>query len=380
MTANAFVIIVRRSKIVSNRLHISEQRNSSGLRNLSTAEAFSRVFFNAPIHYLRRLRILNASGEKLMSNIPAVSVIIPAYNLAPYIAETLDSLFAQTYRDFEAILVNDGSTDDTEERIAPYRDRLAYIRQENKGVMAARNAGLKAAHGRYIALLDGDDVLLPRFLEVLVGMLEADQTLSVAYPNARYFGWPKHDGKLHQDVFPVAEPVTFDRVLRRECYIFGLLVFRREVIEAVGGYDERLEGQGAEDFELWLRMLRHGCRFKFTREVLALYRWRQDSLSNTGVKILSCVVSVYEKLLSGELTQDQRHWIETRMPEWRAQLSYARFKDALAKRSFAEAEKHLAEARQFYRQPKMALLQAAMKLAPKLIARIANPRQETRQD
>ncbi|MEK7831790.1 MAG: glycosyltransferase family A protein, partial [Acidobacteriota bacterium] len=186
MTANAFVIIVRRSKIVSNRLHISEQRNSSGLRNLSTAEAFSRVFFNAPIHYLRRLRILNASGEKLMSNIPAVSVIIPAYNLAPYIAETLDSLFAQTYRDFEAILVNDGSTDDTEERIAPYRDRLAYIRQENKGVMAARNAGLKAAHGRYIALLDGDDVLLPRFLEVLVGMLEADQTLSVAYPNARY--------------------------------------------------------------------------------------------------------------------------------------------------------------------------------------------------
>lgn len=301
-----------------------------------------------------------------------VSVIIPAYNVAPFIAETLESLFAQTYQDFEAILINDGSTDDTETRIAPFRERLVYISQSNRGVMAARNAALKVARGRYIALLDSDDLLLPNFLEVLVGMLEDDQTLSVAYPNARYFGWPKHDGKLHQDVFPVFEPVTFDRVLRRECYIFGLLVFRRELLEAVGGYDERLEGQGAEDFELWLRMLQHGYRFKFTREVLALYRWRQDSLSNTGVKILSCVVSVYEKLLRGNLTDDQRQWIETRIPEWRAQLSYARFKAALTKGSFAEAEKHLADARQFYRQPKLAMLESAMKVAPQLVAWLAN--------
>lgn len=299
---------------------------------------------------------------------PTVSVIIPAYNVAPFIVETLESLFAQSYQDFEAILVNDGSTDDIEEKIAPYRDRLVYLRQPNRGVMAARNAGLKAARGRYIALLDSDDLLLPRFLETLVGMLERDLSLSVAFPNARYFGWPKHDGKLHQDVFPVAEPVTFDRVLRRECYIFGLLVFRREVIEGVGGYDESLAGQGAEDFELWLRMLRRGYRFGFTTEALALYRWRQNSLSNTGVKILSCVVSVYEKLLRGELTAEQRQWIETRMPEWRAQLSYAQFKEALAKRNFSEAEKHLAAARTFYRRPKLALFAAAMKVAPRLVA------------
>lgn len=303
---------------------------------------------------------------------PIVSVIIPAYNVAPFIAETLDSLFTQTYQDFEAILINDGSTDDIEARIEPYRDRLVYISQPNSGVMKARNAGLKAARGRYIALLDSDDLLLPRFLEKLVEMLETDQTLSVAYPNARYFGWPKHDGKLHQDVFPVAEPVTFDRVLRRECYIFGLLVFRREVIESVGHYDESLTGQGAEDFELWLRMLRHGYRFKFTREVLALYRWRHNSLSNTGVKILSCVVSVYEKLLRSELTEDQRLWIETRMPEWRAQLSYSRFKDALVKQRFDEAEKHLIEARKFYRQPKLALLQLATKFAPQLLIWLTN--------
>lgn len=303
---------------------------------------------------------------------PAVSVIIPAYNSAPFLAETLGSAFAQTYRDFEIIVINDGSTDNTDEVISEFQDRIVYIKQPNRGVMAARNAGLKAARGRYIALLDSDDLLLPNFLEVLVGMLEADPDVSVAYPNARYFGWPKHDGKLHQDVFPVAQPVSFDRMLKRECYIFGLLVFRREVIDDVGGYDEALEGQGAEDFELWLRMLRHGYRFQFTTEVLALYRWRHDSLSNTGIKILRCVVSVYEKLLRGELTDDQRRWIEDRMPEWRAQLSYARFKDALSKHNFAEAEQYLAEARQFYRQPKLAALHTAIKIAPQLTAWLAN--------
>lgn len=306
-----------------------------------------------------------------MTNAPTVSVIIPAYNVEPYIAETLSSLFAQTYQDFEAILINDGSTDGTETATAPFCERLVYIRQENQGVMAARNTGLRAARGRYIALLDSDDLLLPRFLEVLVGMLETDPSLSAAYPNAYFFGSPNFDGKLHQEVFPVAEPVTFDRVLRRECYIFGLLVFRREVINEVGNYDESLQGQGAEDFELWLRMLRQGRRFAFTTEPLAKYRWRHDSLSNTGVGLLSCVVSVYEKLLRSELTAGQRQWIESHLPELRAQLSYARFKDELKLTRFAEATRHLAEARQFYRQPKLAVLQMALKIAPHVVAKLA---------
>ena len=83
-----------------------------------------------------------------MSNAPAVSIIIPTYNLAAYIVETIDSALAQTYRDFEIIVINDGSTDDTEERITPFRERIVYIKQKNGGVMAARNAGLRAARGR----------------------------------------------------------------------------------------------------------------------------------------------------------------------------------------------------------------------------------------
>lgn len=305
---------------------------------------------------------------------PAVSIIIPVYNLAPYIAETLDSVFAQTFDDFEAIVINDGSTDETEERIAPYRDRIVYLKQSNRGVMAARNAGLRMARGRYIALLDGDDLWLPRFLEVLVGMLDATPAISAAFPNAWFFDSPKYGGRLHQDVFPVAEPVTFDRVLRRECYIFGLLVFRREVVEKIGGYDEALRGQGAEDFDLWLRMLRWGFRFQFATEPLAKYRWRHNSLSNTGVSILSCLISVYEKHLRGELTAEQRAWIETHLPELRAQLSYAQFKDELKRSEFAAAQTHLAEANRFFRRPKLRLMQVALRVAPRLVATLAKSR------
>ncbi len=307
-----------------------------------------------------------------MSNRPAVSVIIPAYNVAPFIAETLASLWAQTRRDFEAIVVNDGSTDETEAALAPYRDRIVYIAQRNSGVMAARNAGIAASRGRFIALLDGDDLWEPKFLEMLVGMLEADPGLGAAYPNAVFFGSPNFAGRRHQDVFPVAEPVTFDRALRRECYIFGSLVFRRAILDDVGAFDESLAGQGAEDFDLWLRMLQRGHRFKFTTEPLAKYRWRHDSLSNTGIGLLSCVLSVYEKFLAGELTTaDQRQWIESQLPELRAQLSYARFKDAAARGSFKEAARHLKNANQFYRRPKLAIAQVAMKLAPGVVARIA---------
>jgi glycosyltransferase involved in cell wall biosynthesis len=300
-----------------------------------------------------------------MSNL--VSVIVPAYNVAPYIAETLESLFAQTWRDFEAIVINDGSTDETEARLAPYRDRIVYIKQENGGVMAARNAGLRAARGRYIALLDGDDLWEPRFLETLVGMLQSDPGLSVAYPNAVFLGSPNFAGKLHQDVFPVSEPVTFDRALRRECYIFGSLLIRREALDDVGAFDESLEGQGAEDFELWLRMLQLGHRFKFTSEPLAKYRWRRDSLSNTGVGLLACVISVYEKFLASDRTSEgDRDWIKSRLPELRAQLSYARFKDAAARRDFKQAAEHLASANRYYRRPKLTIARAVMRLAKAL--------------
>jgi len=107
---------------------------------------------------------------------PAVSVIIPAYNAAGFISETLQSVFAQTYRDFEIIVVNDGSPDTAalEAVLRPFADRLVYLPQENRGVSAARNTGIRAARGRYVAFLDSDDLWEPEFLAAQMGMLERD--------------------------------------------------------------------------------------------------------------------------------------------------------------------------------------------------------------
>ncbi|MCI0337015.1 MAG: glycosyltransferase family 2 protein [Acidobacteria bacterium] len=303
-----------------------------------------------------------------MSNPPSVSIIVPAYNVAPYITETLESIFAQTYRDFAAIVINDGSTDDTEARITPFLDRIIYLKQKNSGLSAARNAGIRRAQGRYLGLLDGDDVWLPGFLERLVGMLEADQKISAVFPNAYFLGSPQYAGRLYQDVFTVSEPVTFDRVLKRECYIFGSLLFRRSVLDEVGMFDEGLQGLGAEDFDLWLRILQCGHRFKFTTEPLVKYRWRHNSLSNNSAGILRCTISVYEKFLAEERTLPaQRELIESRLLNIRAQLNLAHFKDLMRARNYKEAAPQLEQANKYYQSAKLKLMQAALHVAPGLV-------------
>jgi glycosyltransferase involved in cell wall biosynthesis len=303
-----------------------------------------------------------------MSQNPIVSVIIPAYNIAPYIGEALGSLFDQSFRDFEAIVVNDGSTDETEDKIEPYRDRIVYIKQVNRGLAVTRNVALQSARGRYMALLDGDDIWLPETLETLVRLLNADRTASVVYPNAFFYGSPNFGGKLYQDVFPASQPVTFERVLKRECCIFSSLLFRREVIDDVGTYDENLDGQGSEDFDLALRMLQAGHRFIFTTEPLVKYRWRQESLSNNGIGLYRCAISVYEKFYADEkTTPEQRQWIKSYLCDLRAELNLARFKELMRTGEYEEAGTQLALANEHYRSLKLELIRGALQIMPQLV-------------
>jgi len=103
----------------------------------------------------------------MTDRVPVVSVIIPAYNVAPFIGDTLRSVLAQTFSEYEVIIINDGSPDtvELESVLAPYLDRIIYLKQENQGAGAARNTGLRAARGEFVAFLDGDDQWLPAFLE-----------------------------------------------------------------------------------------------------------------------------------------------------------------------------------------------------------------------
>lgn len=116
-------------------------------------------------------------------NNPSVSVIIPTFNRATFVTEAIESVLAQTYRDYEIIVVDDGSTDNTQQVLAAYKDKIRYIYQENLGLSSARNTGITNAKGKYIALLDSDDLWLPNKLEEQVQILEDNEDTAFVYSN-----------------------------------------------------------------------------------------------------------------------------------------------------------------------------------------------------
>src|SRR5215204_4079119 len=122
----------------------------------------------------------------MTSSTPRVSVIIPAYSAAQFIGATLESVFAQTYADYEVVVVNDGSPDtaELEEVLKPYAQRINYITHENRGLSGARNTGIRAARGEFVALLDADDLWEPHYLERQFAELDRRPELDVVYANA----------------------------------------------------------------------------------------------------------------------------------------------------------------------------------------------------
>jgi glycosyltransferase involved in cell wall biosynthesis len=117
-----------------------------------------------------------------------VSVIIPTYNHAQYVGDAIQSVLDQEYRNFEIIVVDDGSTDDSQAVVAEFGAQVRYIWQENRGLSAARNTGIEAANGAYISLLDADDMLEPRFLGTLVSILEAEPDFAGVYCGYQFVG------------------------------------------------------------------------------------------------------------------------------------------------------------------------------------------------
>jgi glycosyltransferase involved in cell wall biosynthesis len=184
---------------------------------------------------------------------PLVSVITPTHNRAWCIQRAVESILAQTFRDFELIVVDDGSSDDTASRLASYGDGLLLIRQSHQGVSAARNTGIAAARGRWIALLDSDDYWLPAKLAAQVDWLadhpdyEICQTEEIWIRNGQRVNPKKRHRKLGGYIFEHCLPL---------CLVSpSAVMIARSLLEAVGGFDESLPA--CEDYDLWLRI---ACR------------------------------------------------------------------------------------------------------------------------
>jgi glycosyltransferase involved in cell wall biosynthesis len=202
---------------------------------------------------------------------------------------------AQTFADLEILVVDDGSTDETPALVAKIADtdpRVRLLQQKNGGISSARNLALAQARGAFIALLDGDDLWYPTYLEEQITIMNARPEVSIVTGNARLLGGQR-DGLLAHpspDHRPVPDLAT---ILADEGAVFIMSIFRRAVHERIGGFDESLGTN--EDYDYWIRAAAAGFIFARNDRPLGRYRRRNDSLSASEERMLRGILRVYQK-------------------------------------------------------------------------------------
>ena len=205
-----------------------------------------------------------------------VSIIIPSYNQGPYLAEALESVLAQTYTNWECIIVDDGSHDNTAEVAKSYCEkdaRIKYLYQENSGVSAARNNGVAHSKGEYILPLDGDDKIAPEFLELTLREIIKDRNIRVVYTDVQYFD-------ARNDVYKLP-PFSIEQLLGMNVMCVTSL-FRREDYEKAGGFNINMK-EGFEDWDFFVSMFQDGIGTAVKiPKVLFYYRRKPVSRNNSA--------------------------------------------------------------------------------------------------
>jgi Glycosyl transferase family 2 len=262
---------------------------------------------------------------------PSFSVTIPTYESAATIAEAIDSVLAQTYPAAEIVVCDDGSTDGTADLLSRYGDAVTVIRQENRGVAAARNTAIAASRSEFVVNLDADDLFLPNRLELIAAALVERPDLDVLTTDATL----EVDGRpLRRNFGPHFQYAVDDRRLAiiDRCWVGVDWATRREVMLAHGGYDEQLKN--AEDWELAIRLVLGGVSFGLVPEPLVRYRLRPGSLSNQGVGLVEGQVQALEKTLAHEdLSTEERAAATAALERFRRELSRTRLRESLLHRS-----------------------------------------------
>jgi glycosyltransferase involved in cell wall biosynthesis len=204
-------------------------------------------------------------------NSTLVSIIVPCYNQAQYLDEALQSVLNQTYQYWECIIINDGSSDKTEEvskRWVEKDSRFVYLKKENAGLCSARNFGISNANSEYILPLDADDKIAANYVALALQAFQEDSSLKVVYCMAEKFGGASGIWKL--------KPFSLLNLCSNNM-IFCTAVFKKQDWELVGGYDEKML-YGWEDWELWIAILKNGGGVICLDEVGFYYRVKSNSM------------------------------------------------------------------------------------------------------
>lgn len=227
---------------------------------------------------------------------PRVSVIVTGYGVADMLGEALESLQAQTFADWECIVIDDGAPDDVAGAVAPFLadPRFRFLATDNRGVSTARNRAVASARGSLISILDGDDKFRPDYLATMAPLLD-DPAIRIATCNAKHFGaidFERYGVMSHQGHGDGVRGSLME-VLDRSFSVYIGSTFRRADFDAVGGFDETMTH--SEDLDLWVRLMQLGGDIHYVDEVLGDYRIRKNSASGKVEPMLRGNLRVYEK-------------------------------------------------------------------------------------
>lgn len=299
---------------------------------------------------------------------PRVSVIIPAYNAAAFIAETLQSVFAQTLTNFEVIVVNDGSPDTAnfERKLQPFLERITYLTQKNLGPSAARNTAIRAAHGEFLAFLDSDDCWLPDYLASQVKSFQEHPELDLVCSDTMFYGDPQLEGQTFFSCCRLQGPVTFGGMLIENPLTTSCVVARTRVVLDAGLFDETL--RVAEDYDLWLRIAATGAVIKRCWKVLARHRVHSNSLSSEDEALwLKSHIRVLTNIMGNrQLSHELREEVRRQLICFRVLLDTEEGKRHLARGSFNEAISCFAKVNALGGSGKVRLILTGLRVAPGL--------------
>ena len=272
------------------------------------------------------------------SNIPHVSVVMPAHNAAAFIADTISSALAQSLSHFELLIVDDGSTDETAaiaRQFASRDPRIRIFTTVNLGASGARNIGMEQARGELIAFLDSDDLWSRDYLAQQTAILARHPEASVVTANATNLGGAR-DGTPFWPVTTGLRQLTFRDIVLEEDAVCIMSVFRRSVLDAAGGFDPAFITN--EDYQFWLRIARLGFVILQNRTPLGQYRRRPGSLSDDERRMLSGIISVlrWARAESLEYPLDIAA-IDTQIERFEKQLLFTSAKAHLIGREFDKA-------------------------------------------
>lgn len=243
---------------------------------------------------------------------PAVSVVIATYNRGRFLRETIESVLRQRFQDFELIVVDDGSTDNTREILAAYGDRLRWFHQANQGPSAARNVGIRHARGRWIAIQDSDDLCTPEHLEALFGFANGHRRYRMVFANGAYLGGPEHN---RETIIPREKSRRLAKQGVRLVDLFDKSIVRlqaalisKECLQAIGGLDEDL--RICHDVDLFFRLFMR-YPVAYLDKVVFLYRKHEGNITRDQELRLLENIRVIEKLVrdfpkAGELLGPRR--------------------------------------------------------------------------